>query len=50
MQAADAMESLFVPYVFPSERYFIGLIGLLIVGLLVIRWYVSRKTKARPDS
>jgi hypothetical protein len=44
------MESLFVPYVFPAEPYFIGLVGLVIVGLVVVRRQVAKRIHLRSKS
>lgn len=38
-----------MPYTFPYENEFIAGIGLLIVGLLVMRWLLVRKGRSSKD-
>ncbi len=32
-------------YLFPYEDVFVGIISLMIVGLLLLRWYVTQNRK-----
>jgi hypothetical protein len=34
-----------MPYVFPYENLFVGLICLVIIGLVFFRWHVGKRQK-----